>query len=94
MFMNLIAIPSGPRSASYRALSATIADVFKDVRSSQTDGDTIRNIMLAASQAEMSDLPYGKAPTDGTILTDDLNPIEIYLDQANAGEIHFRRVLE
>jgi hypothetical protein len=42
----------------------------------------------------MSDLPYAKAPTDGTILTDDLNPIEIFLDRANAGEVYYRRVLQ
>ena len=94
MFMNLIAIPVGPRSASYRALAATISAVFADARSSQIEGESIRNIMLVASQTEMSDLTYSKAPTDGTILTDELNPIEIYLDRANAGEIHYRRILQ
>ena len=94
LFMNLIAVPSGPRSDSYRSLSTTINAVFKDVRSSQIDGETIRNIMIVASQDELSDLAYSKAPSDGTILTDDLNPIEIFLDRANAGEIYYRRVLE
>jgi spermidine synthase len=94
LFMNLIAVPSGPRSDSYRSIATTIAAVFKDVRSSQMQGETIRNIMIAASQSEMSDLPYAKAPTDGTILTDDLNPIEIFLDRANAGEVYYRRVLQ
>jgi spermidine synthase len=94
LFMNLIAIPSGPRSDSFRSLSSTISAVFKDVRSSQTDGETIRNIMVVASQNEMTDLTYSKAPIDGTVLTDDLNPIEIYLDRANAGEIYYRRVLQ
>ncbi len=94
LFMNLIAVPSGPRSESYRSLSTTIHGVFKDVRSSQIDGETIRNIMIVASQDEMSDLAYTEAPTDGMVLTDDLNPIEIFLDRANAGEIYYRRVLE
>jgi spermidine synthase len=94
LFMNLIAVPSGPRSDSYHSLSTTIAAVFKDVRSSQTQGETIRNIMIVASDKEMTDLSYSKAPTDGTILTDNLNPIEIFLDRANAGEIYYRRVLQ
>jgi len=94
LFMNLIAVPSGPRSDSYRSLSATIKTAFKDVRSSQIDGETIRNIMIVASQEEITDLSYSQAPTDGTILTDDLNPIEIFLDRANAGEIYYRRVLQ
>jgi spermidine synthase len=94
LLMNLIAVPSGPRSDSYRSLSTTIHSVFKDVRSSQIDGETIRNIMIVASQDEMSDLTYPSAPTDGMVLTDDLNPIEIFLDRANAGEIYYRKVLE
>jgi hypothetical protein len=50
--------------------------------------------MIVASQEEITDLSYSQAPTDGTILTDDLNPIEIFLDRANAGEIYYRRVLQ
>jgi spermidine synthase len=94
LFMNLIAVPSGPRSDSYRSFSTTIHSVFKDVRSSQIDGETIRNIMIVASQDEMSDLTYPTAPTGGLVLTDDLNPIEIFLDRANAGEIYYRKILE
>jgi spermidine synthase len=94
LFMNLIAVPYGPRADSYRSLATTITVVFKDVRSSQIDGETIRNIMIVASQDEMSDLAYTEAPSDGMVLTDDLNPIEIFLDRANAGEIYYRRVLE
>jgi hypothetical protein len=32
----------------------------------------------------MSDLAYSPPPGDGQVLTDDLNPIEIYFEQARA----------
>lgn len=94
LFVNFIGIPAGARSNSYRALSSTISAVFKDARSSQTEGDTVRNIMFIASQTEMTNLSYTKAPTDGVVLTDDLNPIEIFIEQANAGELTYRRFLQ
>ena len=94
LIINLIAVPSGTRAGLFRALSATLWEVFIDVRASQSEGETIRNIMLVASQDDLSDLPYGLAPKDGTLLTDELNPVEIFLERANAGELHFRRVLE
>jgi spermidine synthase len=94
LFVNFIGIPSGARSNSYLAFSATISAVFMDARTSEKDGDTIRNIMFMASQTEMMDLSYSKAPTSGIVLTDNLNPIEIFIEQANAGELTYRRVLE
>ena len=94
LFINLIAVPSGPRSELFRALSATLWEVFPEVRASQSEGETVRNIMLAASEGDLSDLSYGPAPKGGTLLTDELNPIEVFLQRANAGELHFIRALD
>jgi spermidine synthase len=94
LFINLIAVPSGPRSDLFRAFSTTVSTVFQDVRVSETDGDTIRNIMVVASQNEITDLQYDEAPKDGIVLTDDLNPIEIFLDRVDTGQIDDRRILE
>jgi len=91
LFINLIGIPSGPLSDSFTSLSTTISQVFLDVRASQTQGDSIRNIMIIASNQEMVKINFNKAPDNGVILTDDLNPIEIFLQQAITGKINYRR---
>ncbi len=91
LLMNFIGVPSGPLSISFRSLTTTISEVFPDVRASQTRGDTLRNIMIMASDKEMQEIEFEKAPTDGQRLTDNLNPIDIFMQQALAGEINYRR---
>jgi spermidine synthase len=88
---NFIGAPSGPRSASFRALAATMSTAFKDVRISETFGNRVQNIIFLASGKDMLDVANQKAQTDGPVLTDDLNPIEVFLEQARAGELYYRR---
>jgi len=91
MVYNFIGVPSGPRSASFKALAASMSAVFEDVRISQTFGQLVQNIIFLASGNEIKDLDYQKAPKEGRVLTDDLNPYEVYLEQARAGELYYRR---
>ena len=77
MVYNFIGIPSGPRSASFQALSATISAAFEDVRISETFGERIQNIIFLASGNAITDMSYQKAPVKGRMLTDDLNPIDL-----------------
>ena len=82
LIYNLIGVPVGPRSNSFHALSETMATVFQDVRASRINGFQSVNIILVASDTEMDDLNYSKAPRYGRLLTDELNPVEIYFEQA------------
>ncbi len=43
------------------------------------------NILLIASQTALQDQNAPPVPRDGQVLTDDLNPAEIYFEQARAG---------
>lgn len=85
MIYNFIGVPEGPKSNSFRAISATISEVFPDARGSLLQGEHLVNIILMASQTEMTDLDFGNLPRGGTVLTDDLNPSEIYSEQARSG---------
>jgi hypothetical protein len=49
-----------------------------------SDGGHLANLILIASQQPMNDLAFSQPPQDGPVLTDDLNPIEIYFEQARA----------
>ncbi len=91
LLYNFIGSPSGPRSASFQALAATISAVFADTRASATQGQGLQNIIFMASQMEMADSNFAQAPTDGVLLTDNRNPIEIFLEEARAGISYFRR---
>lgn len=91
MIFNFIGVPSGVRSASFRAIGTTMKAAFEDVRASTPIGNSIQNIVFVASRSIMSDLDYGPAPADGYLLTDDLNPIEVFLERARGGEIYYRR---
>ena len=84
LIYNFIGVADGPGSNSYRALSTTMASVFADVRTVLTEGGQLENLLLIASQQPLSDLSHPPAPRDGDLLTDDLNPIEIYFEQARA----------
>ena len=87
MIYNFIGVPHGERSNSYRAISATINSVFSDARLMIVDesSETLSNILLIASNSSMQDLDFPHTPSDGRVLTDDLNPAEIYFEQARAG---------
>jgi spermidine synthase len=84
LIYNFIGIADGPGSNSYKALAATMASVFADVRAVLSEGGRLENLLLIASQQPLSDLTYPPAPGGGDLLTDDLNPIEIYFEQARA----------
>jgi len=85
LIFNFIGVQTGPGSNSYRAVSETMASVFADSRAAPlAEGDGLVNLILIASQVPMSDIPYPQAPRGGTLLTDDLNPVEIYFEQARA----------
>ncbi len=92
MLYNLIGIPSGDGSRSFFAISATLASVFSDARYIARQSRSLQNIILMASMTEMAALGYPEAPCcEGPVLTDDLNPIEIFLEEARQGELYFRR---
>lgn len=89
LIFNFIGVPSGPSANSFRAIAATMQTVFADVRASQIDGEDLTNLILIGAQTELADSDFPAAPTGGAILTDDLNPIEIYFEQARSG-FYFR----
>jgi spermidine synthase len=93
MLYNLIGIPDGEGSSSFKALSATLSSVFTDARFiPSSKGKFLQNIILLASMTEMSGLPYADAPCcEAQVLTDDLNPMELFLEEARQGEFYFRR---
>jgi spermidine synthase len=80
MIMNFIGSTSGPKSNSFFAIAASVAEAFADAR--YFGGG---NILLIGSQTPMTDIDVPAMPTTGTALTDDLNPIEIYLEEARSG---------
>lgn len=84
LIYNFIGVADGPGSNSYRSLATTMASVFADTRVALSEGGHLENLILIASQQPMSDLPYPPTPRDGQMLTDDLNPIEIFFEQARA----------
>lgn len=91
MLYNFIGSPTGPQSASYRAIGATMAAVFGDTRASSTVGQGLQNIVFVASQTPVNDLAYETFAADGVVLTDDRNPIEVFLEEARSGISYFRR---
>jgi spermidine synthase len=84
LLYNFIGVADGPGSNSYRALATTMASIFSDTRVVMSDGGHLANLILIASQQPMNDLAFSQPPQDGPVLTDDLNPIEIYFEQARA----------
>jgi spermidine synthase len=94
LIYNFVGIAEGPDANSYRALSTTMSNVFADTRvSSPASGRLAKghlvNLILIASQQPMNDLTHLPVPPkDGDVLTDDLNPIEIYFEQARANSYY------
>jgi spermidine synthase len=86
LLYNFIGVPSGPRSNSFRAITTTMGTVFADTRATQVGQTHLVNLILIASNATMEDIAFPKAPQNGRVLTDDLNPAEIFFEQARAEE--------
>jgi spermidine synthase len=84
LLYNFIGIADGPGSNSYRSLASTMGSVFSDTRVALTDSGHLANLVLVASQQPLTDLGLPPAPRGAKVLTDDLNPIEIYFEQARA----------
>ena len=93
MIYNFIGVPSGPRSDSFSALAATMKAAFEDVRVSMLPEEFVQNIIFVASAEPITGLDpeYVEALAGGPLLTDDLNPIEVFLERARGGEIYYRR---
>lgn len=92
---NFIGTPEGERDDAYRAMSTTIQAVFEYVGATSSQqtavaGDESQNIIFVASPASLDDLQLTNVPDSGTILTDDRNPIDIYLQQSRSWS-YFRR---
>lgn len=82
MIFNFIGVPAGPKSNAFRALTTTMYSAFPVVAASRLEGDHLVNVVLVAARQPLSDPAYQAAPADGVVLTDDLNPIEIFAEQA------------
>jgi len=80
MIMNFIGNTGEVHADSFRALGTTIAAAFTNAEYAGSG-----NIIFVASQASIADVRFNASPTNGHLLTDDLNPIEIYLEDARAG---------
>lgn len=94
MIYNFVGTPEGERSRSYHALSATIRAVFAEVgvtssTSVAVEGENSQNIIFIAADAALNDLEIVTPPTDGQVLTDELNPIDIFT-QESRGWYYFR----
>lgn len=90
MFYNFIGTPEGEMSRSFHAMGRTINAAFDHTGASTITGETTRNIILVASQASLADLDVAPLPDDGHLLTDDENPMEIFLAEAR-NSMYFRR---
>lgn len=88
MVMNFIGSTTGDRSGSFEAIAATVSAAFNEARFFGRSG----NILLFGSPGELTqyrNLPI--LPTGGQVLTDDLNPIEILLEEARGSGFRYRR---
>ena len=82
MLYNFIGTPQGPRSNSYRAIGTTLQAAFEDAGSSPADGEHSQNIILIASPSPLEGVDVQSLPTDGVVLTDNRNPMDVFLSQA------------
>jgi len=90
LLYNFIGIPSGERADAFQAFSTTMASVFPYTMVSETNGERLQNILFVASNEIMPDVSFYPAPTGGPILTDELNPIEIYLQKSRTSLLYMR----
>lgn len=90
---NFIGTPEGQRSRSFRALTTTMQNALDHAGANDVTGTSSQNILLAASNRPLDDANLLSVPTDGHLLTDDHNPIEIFTAEAR-DFIYFRRQAE
>jgi spermidine synthase len=88
VIVNLISAPEGEKSAVFRFIHSTFSSVFKNVVALPTKDDpkSMQNIVLIASDRDLanfsqanSDKIYLKDVPETAPLTDEINPIEVYL---------------
>ena len=94
LIVNYIGIIQGPQAKAYHAMAATISSVFTDTRVLFVYGEkfpSAQNILFFASMAPQNDLQLIQAPHTGVVLTDDLNPIEIFYEETLRGEVILQR---
>ncbi len=96
LYYNFVGTPEGERNRSFKAIATTMDAVFASVgaRSSRGDGllqgEDSQNIIFVASNGSLGALPLSPVPDDGTLLTDNNNPMEIFLAEAR-DFIYYRR---
>lgn len=94
MLYNFIGTPEGERAESFRALGTTLNQTMpaSGFARANMDSDTTinQNLILVASPSPVSAFSLESLPSDGFLLTDDLNPIDILLERART-QFYFRR---
>ena len=83
LIYNSIGYPNGPQSEAYFALATTLSVAFGDVRVMGTDLPIQQNLIFVASPSPMGDVDLEGVPTNGYLLSDDLNPVEIFFERAH-----------
>lgn len=92
MFYNFIGSPEGRLDDTFVAMSSTLSAAFPDAKALFTRDDRTdrQNILFVASPTSTEPLELSNIPTDGRILTDDRNPIEILFERSKEG-FYFQR---
>lgn len=94
MLYNFVGTPEGARSESFRALGRTFSDAFEFAGYTRAAPDTEptinQNIIFAGSPSPIVKIDLETLPTEGYLLTDNLNPIDILLERARR-QFYFRR---
>jgi spermidine synthase len=95
MVYNFIGTPEGARSRSYHAMSRTVREALDHVGVTGTteptvDGERSRNILFFASPQPLDAYDLQAPPEDGFLLTDDRNPMDVFLMESR-GWHYFRR---
>lgn len=90
LLYNFIGMPTGVGAHAFQAFSATMASVFPYTMVSDTSGTRVENILFVASNEIMPEIPFYPAPRDGQILTDELNPMEVFLQQSRTQLMYMR----
>jgi spermidine synthase len=90
--MNFVGSPTGRNSDAYRAVATTLASAFPNSGAQHTRDDPAerQNILLVGSNAPLAILGLNVLPTDGVLLTDDRNPIEVLFERAR-DRFYYRR---
>jgi spermidine synthase len=71
----------GEYSEAFKAFAATMHRVFKDVKVYADTGEGRKDILLLGSDSAIDDAEMFRAPDHGEVITDDRNPMEIYLSR-------------